>query len=121
MSGVMPVSAVQTLSNQKLSRIFFYGLAAAYVTLLLLYLVLSHYRGLVIAAGLIGLYLLRHSGYMLKRPRLHLIAACSPIIEIVLLFFLFLRSGTEIESIVFVIFACRGYFAELQVMVRIAF
>ncbi len=101
----MPVSAVQTLSNQKLSRIFFYGLTAAYVSLLLLYLVLSHYRGLVIAAGLIGLYFLRHSGYILKRPRHHLIAACSPIIEIVLLFFLFLRSGTEIESIVFVIFA----------------
>lgn len=105
MSGLMPISAVQTLSNTKVCRIFFYGLAAAYVMLLLLYLVLSQYRSSIVVAVLIGLYFLRHSSYILTRTKLHLVAAGSPIVEIVLLFLVFLRSGTEIESIVFVLFA----------------
>ncbi|MDQ0191765.1 sensor histidine kinase [Paenibacillus wynnii] len=100
----MNISAVHTLSNTKVSRIFFYGLAFAYVVLLLLYVVLSQYNGFVVVAILIGLYFLRHSKYVLYHPKYHPIAAVSPIAEIVLLFLLFLRSGTEIESIVFVLF-----------------
>ncbi|WP_379133756.1 sensor histidine kinase [Paenibacillus sp. sgz500958] len=100
----MNISAVHTLSNTKVSRAFFYGLAVAYVGLLLLDIVLSQYKGFVVVAILIGLYFLRHSKYVLNHPNLHPIAAVSPIIEIVLLFLLFLRSGTEIENIVFVLF-----------------
>ncbi|WP_337099158.1 sensor histidine kinase [Paenibacillus sp. YIM B09110] len=100
----MRFSAVHTLSDTKVSRLFFYGLACAYVALLLLYFVLSQYRGIIVIAILIGLYFLRHSNYVLNHPKFHSIAAVSPIVEIILLFLLFLRSGTEIESIVFVLF-----------------
>ncbi|MHA7964869.1 sensor histidine kinase [Paenibacillus sp. CAU 1782] len=101
----MCISVLQSLSNTKVSRIFFYGLTAAYVSLLLLYLILSHYRHFIVVGILIGLYFLRHSSYVLNHPKLQPIAACSPIAEIVLLFLVFLRSSTKIESIVFVIIA----------------
>ncbi|NQX70396.1 sensor histidine kinase [Paenibacillus alba] len=101
----MSFSTVHTLSNTKVARLFFYGLACAYVVLLLLYFVVSQYKGFMVVMILIGLYLLRHSKRVLNHPKYHPIAAISPIVEIVLLFFLFLRSGTEIESIVFVLFS----------------
>ncbi|MEC0229780.1 sensor histidine kinase [Paenibacillus alba] len=101
----MNFSTVHTLSNTKVARLFFYGLACAYVVLLLLYFVVSQYKGFLVVMILIGLYLLRHSKRVLNHPKYHPIAAISPIVEIVLLFFLFLRSGTEIESIVFVLFS----------------
>ncbi|OPH49664.1 hypothetical protein BC351_36735 [Paenibacillus ferrarius] len=101
----MSFSTVHTLSNTKVARLFFYGLACAYVVLLLLYFVVSQFKGFIVVMILIGLYLLRHSKRVLNHPEYHPIAAISPIVEIVLLFFLFLRSGTEIESIVFVLFS----------------
>ncbi len=101
----MTKSAVHTLSNTKMSRVLYYGLAAAYVMLLLLYMVLSSFQNWPAAAVLIGLYFFRHTGYVLRRSKLHFIAVVSPMAEIILLFMLFLRSGTEIESIVFVLFA----------------
>jgi signal transduction histidine kinase len=101
----MSVSTVHTLSNTKVSKIFFYGLACSYVTLLMLYVVLSSFKGVLVIAILIGLYFLRHSKHVLNHSKYHLVAAVSPFVEIVLLFLLFLRSGTEIEGIVFVLFA----------------
>ncbi|MBW7473921.1 sensor histidine kinase [Paenibacillus oenotherae] len=101
----MNMSTIQTLSNTKVSRIFFYGLACVYVALLLLFVVLSQYKGFIVVAILIGLYFIRHSERVLNHPRYHPVAAVSPLVEIILLFLLFLRSGTEIESIVFVLFA----------------
>lgn len=100
----MNISAVHTLSNTKASKVFFYGLASAYGILLILYVVLSQYRYWTVVALLIGLYLLRHSGFVLNKPRLHAVASVSPFVEIVLLFLIFARGGTEIESIVFVLF-----------------
>lgn len=104
MSDLLKISTVHTLSNTKISSIFFYGLACAYVVLLLLYVVLSQYKGFIVVTILIGLYFIRHSKYVLNHPKLHPIAAISPLVEIVLLFLIFLRNGTEIESIVFVLF-----------------
>lgn len=100
----MNFSTVHTLSNTKVARLFFYGLACAYVVLLLLYFVVSQYKGFMVVTILIGLYLLRHSKRVLNHPEYHPIAAVSPFVEIVLLFLLFLGSGTEIENIVFVLF-----------------
>ncbi|WP_162341516.1 sensor histidine kinase [Paenibacillus paridis] len=100
----MHISTVHTLSNTKISKIFFYGLACAYMVLLLLYIVLTPTKSLLAVAILSGLYFFRHSKYVLNHPKFHAIAAVSPIVEIVLLFLIFLRNGTEIESIVFVVF-----------------
>lgn len=100
----MNISTVHTLSNTKVSRLFFYGLACSYVVLLLLYFVLSLYKGFAVVTILIALYFLRHSKRVLNHPEYHPIVAISPIVEIVLLFLLFLGSRTEIESIVFVLF-----------------
>jgi len=100
----MKMSTVHMLSNRKAARIFHYGLACAYTILLLLYEVLSDFKGILVVAALIGLYFVRHADRVLNDPKYHPVAALSPIIEIVLLFLLFLRSGTEIESIVFVLF-----------------
>ncbi|MBT2291170.1 hypothetical protein J7E73_18900 [Paenibacillus albidus] len=74
------------------SVIIFYGLACAYVILLLLYFVLSQYKGFMVVTILIGLYFIRHSKQVLNHPQYHPIVAVSPIVEIVLLFFLFLRA-----------------------------
>ncbi|MCU6711792.1 sensor histidine kinase [Paenibacillus sp. J5C_2022] len=101
----MSISTVNTLSNTKVSRLFFYGLACSYVILLLLFNVLSHFKGLAIVALLIGLYFFRHSKPVLSQPKYRLVAAVSPVTEIVLLFMLFLQSGTEIEGIALIIFA----------------
>ncbi len=101
----MSISVVQTLSNRKLAKFFIYGLACAYAALIMLQVLLTSYRGIAIAIILTGLYLARHSTKVLHHPRYHPIAALSPFVEIVLLFLLFMRSGTEIESIVFVLFA----------------
>ncbi|MGN7760809.1 sensor histidine kinase [Paenibacillus sp. 22594] len=100
----MNISVVHTLSNTKVSRIFFYGLACAYVLLLLLYVVITPFKGITAVAVLIGLYFVRHLKSVLNHPKYRHIAAISPFVEIVLLFLLFLRSGTEIERIVFVLF-----------------
>lgn len=101
----MNISVVHTLSNSKVSRVFFYGLACSYVLLLLLYVVISPFKGITVVAVLIGLYFVRHLKVVLNHPKVHHIAAISPFVEIVLLFLLFLRSGTQIERIVFVLFA----------------
>ncbi|MNI17648.1 Nitrate/nitrite sensor protein NarX [compost metagenome] len=60
--------------------------------------------GVIIVSILIGLYFLRHSKRVLNHSNYHPIAAVSPVVEIILLFLLFLSSGTKIESIVFVLF-----------------
>ncbi|WP_172254293.1 sensor histidine kinase [Saccharibacillus deserti] len=100
----IPLSAVHTLSNTRASRLFFYGLAFAYASLLLVYLSLSHYQDLVGVAILIGLYVLRHSRRIMRHRGYPLLAAASPVVEIVLLFLLFFGKGTEVENIVFVLF-----------------
>lgn len=100
----MKFTTVHTLSNTKVSGILFYGIAGAYAALLLLHAFLASFDGLHIIVILIGLYACRHSKYVLNHPKVHPIAAVSPIVEIVLLFMLFLSNGTGIESFVFVLF-----------------
>jgi len=103
----MQISTVHTLSDTKLSKVFFYGLSCAYVVLLLLYVVLSQSKGVGSAgvAVLIAFYFVRHWERVLNHRKYHLIAVVSPLAEIVILFVLFLQSGTGIETIVFVLFA----------------
>ncbi|MFD0673515.1 sensor histidine kinase [Cohnella sp. GCM10027633] len=100
----MKITAVHTLSNTKMSGLLFYGMAGAYAALLLLYAILTEFKDLPVIALLIGLYMIRHSKSVLNHAKVHPVAAVSPIVEIVLLFVLFLKSGTDIESFVFVLF-----------------
>ncbi len=101
----MQITTVQTLSDTKLSKVFFYGLSCAYVVLLLLCVALSQAKGAAIVGVLLALYFARHWERVLNHPKYHPIAVVSPLAEIVILFVLFLQSGTGIETIVFVLFA----------------
>lgn len=65
----MNISIVYTLSNRKASKIFFYGLACAYMALLLLHVIFSQFKGITVISILIGLYFVRHLNGVLNHPK----------------------------------------------------
>ncbi|MBH5316216.1 sensor histidine kinase [Paenibacillus sp. GSMTC-2017] len=97
------ITTVQTISNIKVAKLIFYGLATAYIMLLIVYIGLSQFKGILFVPIIIGLYYLRHTKLVLHDPKHQLFAALFPIVEIILLFLYFLQSDTGIENIVFVI------------------